>query len=104
MFGIKDILQQAQGLHSKMNALQEELAERVVSGAAGGDMVTVEATCAMEVVSLKIDKDTFASGDQEMIQDLVMAAVNDALKKARDTMQQEMTKLTGGLKIPGVTM
>jgi DNA-binding YbaB/EbfC family protein len=104
VFGFKDLLQQAQGLQSKMAALQEELADRTVMGSAGGDMVKVEASGAQEIVSIQIEKELLASDDPELLQDLIVSAVNDALKKSKDLVSQEMAKLTGGIKIPGLTI
>ncbi len=104
MFGLKDLIQQAQGLQSKMAALQEELAEKVVTGSSGGDMVKVEANGASEILSITIEKELLDPEDPEMLQDLIVAAVNDALKKSRELMAQEMSKLTGGLPIPGLTV
>ncbi len=104
MFGLKDLIQQAQGLQSKMAAIQEELAEKVVTGSSGGDMVKVEANGAQEILSISIEKELLDPADPEMLQDLIVAAVNDALKKSRELMAQEMSKLTGGLPIPGLTV
>ena len=104
MFGLKDLIQQAQGLQSKIAALQEELAEKVVTGSSGGDMVKVEANGASEILSITIEKELLDPEDPEMLQDLIVAAVNDALKKSRELMAQEMSKLTGGLPIPGLTV
>jgi len=104
VFGIniKDLMQQAQGLQAKVTALQEELADKIVTGTAGGGMVKVEATGTQELVSIQIEKELLASDDQELMQDLIVAAVNDALKKSRELMSEEMSKLTGGLRIPGL--
>ena len=104
MFGFKDLIQQAQGLQSKMAALQEELADKVVVGSSGGDMVKVEANGAQEILSITIEKELLDPADPEMLQDLIVAAANDALKKSRELMAQEMSKLTGGLPIPGLTV
>ncbi len=103
VFGMKDLIQQAQGLQTKMTQIQEELAGKIVVGSAGGDMVTVEANGAQEILSVKIEKELLDANDAEFLQDLIAAATNDALRKSRDLMAQEMAKLTGGLKIPGLT-
>ncbi len=102
MFGLKDLIENAQNLQAKVAALQDELADRIVVGTAGGGMVTVEANGAQEIVSIKIEADLFAEEDKEMLEELIVAAVNDALAKARDLVTQEMTKLTGGIKLPGI--
>ena len=102
MFNFKDLFQQAQGLQTKIRELQEELAERTVTGSAGGDMVKVEFTGAQEMVSIKIEKEVLDSGDRELLEGLIVGAVNDALVKVRDMVSGEMTKLTGGIRIPGL--
>jgi len=102
VFGIKDLIQQAQGLQTKVAELQESLGEKTVTGTAGGDMVTVVATGAQEIISVKIEQEVLASGDTELLEDLILSATNDALKKSRDLAAEEMSKLTGGLKIPGL--
>lgn len=103
MFNIKELMQHAQSLQSRIADLQDQLAEMKVTGASGGDMVTVEANGAQEILSLKIEKDLLASEDWDLLEDLIVAAVNDALAKSRELVAQEMTKLTGGIKIPGLT-
>lgn len=101
MFGIKDIMEQAQGLQAKIAAVQEDLADRTVVGSSGGDMVRVTASGIQEIVSVKIERELLASDDHELLEELVKAAVNDALLKSRDLMSLEMSKLTGGLRLPG---
>ena len=103
MFNFKELMQQAQGLQAKITALQEELAEKTVIGSAGGDMVKVEASGTQEIISLQIEEQVISSGDAELLEDLIVAAVNDALKKSKELAAQEMSKLTGGLRIPGLT-
>ncbi len=103
MFGFKDLMEQAQGLQARVAAMQEQLAEQTVVGSAGGDMVKVEANGAQEILSIKIEKEIISAEDTEMMEDLVVAAVNDALRKSKELMTQEMSKLTGGLRIPGLT-
>ncbi|MCP9438792.1 MAG: YbaB/EbfC family nucleoid-associated protein [Nitrospira sp.] len=96
------ILKQAQAMQEQMAKLQEQAASKVASGTAGGGIVTVTANGALQIVSVTIDPELVKSGDVEMLQDLVVAASNDALRKAKDLMEQEMKALTGGLKIPGL--
>jgi hypothetical protein len=96
------MMRQAQMMQKKMSTLQEELKTREVEASAGGGMVTVVATGSQDIVSVKIDKAVVDPADVDMLQDLVLAAVNDALKKAREMQQSEMAALTGGLKIPGL--
>ncbi|GFK95862.1 Nucleoid-associated protein [Fundidesulfovibrio magnetotacticus] len=102
MKGMGDMLRQAQMMQRKMQEIQEDMKKRTVEATAGGGMVTVVATGAQDIVSIAIDKSVVDPADVDMLQDLVLAAVNDALKKARDLQQSEMAGLTGGLKIPGL--
>jgi hypothetical protein len=102
MKGMGDMLRQAQMMQKKMQQMQEDLGKRTVEATAGGGMVAVVATGAQDIVSITIDKAVVDPEDVEMLQDLVLAAVNDALKKARELQQSEMGALTGGLKIPGL--
>ncbi|SKA72817.1 YbaB/EbfC family nucleoid-associated protein [Desulfobaculum bizertense] len=102
MKGMNDLVRQAQMMQRKMSKLQEDLEDRVVEASAGGGMVTVEATCSGSVKSLKIDPAVVDPEDVEMLQDLVLAAVNEAVKKGKETMESEMGKLTGGINIPGM--
>jgi hypothetical protein len=99
---MQDMLRQAQMMQKKMAATQEELKLREVEGTAGGGMVTVRATGGQQIVSVTIDKSVVEAGDVEMLQDLVLAAVSDALKKAKTMLEEEMGKITGGFKIPGM--
>ncbi len=97
-----NIMKQAQALQQQMAKIQEEAASKTVDGTAGGGMVTVTVSGAMQIVSVKIDPEVMKSGDVDMLQDLIMAATNDALRKSRDMMADEMKGLTGGLGIPGL--
>lgn len=97
-------MQQAQQFQQKMGQMQEELALKTVSSTVGGGMVSATVNGKFEVVSLQIEKEAVDSDDPVMLQDLVMAAINDAMKKAREMTKAEMAKLTGGmgLNIPGL--
>jgi DNA-binding YbaB/EbfC family protein len=97
-----DLMRQAQALQERMAKLQEEAGNRTVQGSAGGGMVTVTANGRQEVLSVKLDPEIVKSQDQEMLQDLIVAGVNDALKKAQAMMAEEMKSVTGGLNIPGL--
>ena len=103
MKGMGNMLKQAQKLQSKMLKLQEELAEKTVETTAGGGMVKVVANGKQQLVSLQIEKEVVDPEDVEMLQDLILAAVNDALTKSQEMVSAEMGKLTGGLNIPGLT-
>ena len=100
MFG--DMMRQAQAFQEKLMKLQEEAGRKTVEASAGGGMVTVVANGRQEILSIKIDPEVMKSGDVEMLQDLVIAAVNEALKKAQAMMAEEMKGVTGGLQIPGL--
>ena len=102
MKGITDLMKMAQRAQAQIAKLQEELADRVVEASAGGGMVVVAVNGRQQVVSIKIAPDVVAEKDVEMLQDLVVAAVNEALKKAQEMMTAEMQKITGGLNIPGL--
>ena len=104
--GIGDLMRQAQKLQTQMAKVQEEMAEKTVEGSAGGGMVTVIATGKLEVVSVAIDPEVIDPNDIAMLQDLVVAAVNDGLRKAQEMVSSEMSKLTGGLgiNIPGLNL
>ncbi|UCH01022.1 MAG: YbaB/EbfC family nucleoid-associated protein [Deltaproteobacteria bacterium] len=97
-----NLMKKAQQLQEKMTKLQEELGEKTVETSSGGGMVAVVANGKQEIVSIEIDPEVIDANDIEMLEDLVLAAVNDALYQARQMVSEEMTKLTGGIKIPGI--
>ena len=103
MKGMGNMMKQAQQLQSKMVKLQEELAEKTVESSSGGGMVKVTANGRQQILSIQIEKEVVDPDDVEMLQDLVLAAINDALAKAQEMVSSEMGKLTGGLNIPGLT-
>jgi nucleoid-associated protein EbfC len=94
------ILQQAQQMQGRLQQLQEELQHRVVNGSSGGGMVAVEADGKGQIKKIKIDPSLASQTDMEMLEDLIVVAVNDAQKKATDLAQEEMGKLTGGMNLP----
>ena len=96
------IMKQAQQIQSKMAKLQEDLGDRTVESSSGGGMVTVVANGRQEILSIEIDREVIDPDESEMLQDLIIAAVNDALSRARDMMNEEMGKLTKGMNIPGM--
>ena len=102
MKGMGDMMKQAQKLQARMLKIQEELAEKTVESAAGGGMIKVVANGRQQLVSIRIEKEVVNPEDVEMLQDLVLAAVNDALTKSQEMVAAEMGKLTGGLKLPGL--
>ena len=102
MKGMANMMKQAQKLQSKMMKLQEEMSEKTVETASGGGMVKVVANGKQQIVSIEIEKEVIDPEDVEMLQDLVLAAVNDALAKSQEMVASEMGKLTGGMNIPGL--
>ena len=101
--GMGNMLKQAQKLQSKIFKLQEQLADRTVETTVGGGMVKAVANGKQELMSIKLEPEVVDPDDVQMLEDLIVAAVNDALKKAQEMVTEEMTKLTGGFKIPGIT-
>jgi DNA-binding YbaB/EbfC family protein len=102
---VKDLsgmMKQAQKLQAKMMAMQEEVGNRTVNAQAGGGMVEAVVNGRQELVSLRIDPEVVVAEDVEMLQDLILAALNEALNRSRELMAAEMAKLTGGMKIPGM--
>jgi DNA-binding YbaB/EbfC family protein len=97
-----NLMKQAQDMQRKMAQIQEELRTRVVEGAAGGGMVRAQVNGKMELVAIKIDPEVVDPDDVEMLQDLIIAAVSQANKKAHEMAEQEMAKATGGLSLPGM--
>lgn len=79
------------------------MAERSVIGSSGGDMVKVEANGIQEILSVSIESELIVSEDREVLEDLIVAAVNDALQKSREMAAEEIAKISGGLRIPGLT-
>lgn len=100
MFG--DLMKQAQKMQQEMGRIQEESKKKTVEASAGGGMVTVTANGAMEILSIKIERDVVNPDDIEMLQDLIVAAVNEALRRAQQIVSEDMGKLTGGMNIPGL--
>ena len=104
MKGFGNLVKEAQKLQAQLESLKQEVAKRKVEATAGGGMVTVEANGSQEILSIKIDREVIAPDDPQMLEDLVLAAVNEALRKAREMVASEMSKLAGGLggKLPGL--
>lgn len=96
------LMKQAQEMQSKMAKLQEELAQTEFDVSSGGGMVTVKMNGQQEVLGLSIDQEVFADGDKEMLEDLIVAAINEARQKAADIAKERMSGLTGGMNIPGL--
>ena len=100
--GMGNLLKQAQEMQARMAKIQEELAQKTVEGSAGGGMVLVTVNGQLNVNAVKIDPTVINTEEKEMLEDLILAAVNDGMRKARDLASAEMSKLTGGFKIPGL--
>ena len=102
MGNIQQLLQQAQRMQQQMAQKQAELAEKTVTAQSGGGMVTATVNGAHELLELSIDPDVIDPEDKEMLEDMVVAAVNQAMQQAEEMAQQELGKLTGGMNIPGL--
>ncbi|GAM11299.1 nucleoid-associated protein [Geobacter sp. OR-1] len=100
--GLAHIMKQAQMMQQRMAKLQEDAASKTVEAAAGGGAVTVVVTGKHQIVSLSIKKEAVDPEDVEMLQDLVKAAVNEAMAKVQLEMSEQMSKVTGGINIPGL--
>jgi DNA-binding YbaB/EbfC family protein len=97
-----NLMKQAQQMQQKMLKMQEEMAQRTIEASVGGGMVTVVANGKAEVLRIKIEPQVVDPDDVEMLEDLILAGVNEALRKAQEMVADEMSKLTGGMKIPGL--
>ena len=104
MGNMNEILKKAQQMQVEFGKMQEEVKKKEVEASSGGGAVTVKANGAKQILSIKIDKELIAANDVEMIQDLVTAAVNEALNKAQATVDAESKKITGGMgmNMPGL--
>jgi len=104
MKGFGNLVKEAQKLQAQLETLKAEVGKRKVEASAGGGMVVVEANGNQELVSIKIDREVISPDDSQMLEDLVLAAANEALRKARELVASEMSKIAGGVggKIPGL--
>ncbi len=102
MRNMNDILRQAQVMQNKLAKLQQEMADKTYEAASGGGMVKAVVSGKQELLKLEIDPQAVAGGDVEMLQDLVIAAVNEAMRIARESMEREMNAISGGIKLPGM--
>lgn len=100
--GLGNIMKQAQQMQAKIARVQQELESKEVEATAGGGMVTARVNGKQELLSLTIEKTVVDPEDVEMLQDLVLAAVNEAIKQSQEMIQQEMSKVTGGMNLPGM--
>lgn len=102
--GMDGVLKQAQKIQKRMLEVQEELANRTVEASVGGGMITIVANGQHDLLSVSISPEVVDPDDIEMLEDLIVAAVNEARRKVQEMVTEEMSKLTGGIKIPGLTM
>ncbi|MCP3873202.1 MAG: YbaB/EbfC family nucleoid-associated protein [Desulfobacteraceae bacterium] len=102
MKNMNSMMKQAQKLQKKMMKTQQEMASKTIEASSGGGMVKVVANGAQKIESIVFEKEVVDPEDIEMLQDLILAAVNDALNKSQEMVSSEMSKLTGGLNIPGL--
>lgn len=102
MRNMNDILRQANVMQNKIAKLQQDMGEHTVEASSGGGMVKVVVSCKQELKSLTIDPKALEGGDVEMLQDLVITAVNEGMRVAKATMEREMSAITGGIRLPGI--
>lgn len=100
--GMGNLLKQAQEMQARMAKIQEELGQKTVQGSAGGGMVQVTINGQFNLTALQIEPSVIKPDEKDMLEDLILAAVNDGMRKAREMASAEMAKLTGGFKIPGL--
>ena len=100
--GMAGILKQAQKMQAQLGRIQEEMAERTTEASSGGGMVTVFINGKQEILSVTIDPEVVNPEDVDMLQDLIVAAVNEAIRRSQEMVAEEMKKITGGLSIPGL--
>jgi len=100
---LASLMKQAQQLQGRMKDMQEILRKLKVEGTAGGGMVTVEMNGQQQLLACRIEESLFESHDRELVEDLVVAAVNQAMEKVRQTTAEEMSKITGGMDVPGLS-
>lgn len=100
--GLGNLMKQAQMMQKKMEQMQQELELKEVEASAGGGMVTARVNGKQKLLDLKIEPDVVDANDVEMLQDLIVAAINEAIKKSQEMIQAEMGKVTGGMNIPGL--
>lgn len=103
MKDFQNVLKQAQEMQARLSKLQEELAGKTVEASSGGGMVTVVANGRQEILSVRIEKEVVTPEEVDLLQDLVRAAVNEALSRSREMMAAEMAKITGGMNLPGLS-
>jgi len=100
--GMGNLLKQAQEMQAKISKIQEELGQKSVEGSSGGGMVQVTVNGQFNLLAVKIDPTVVNAAEKEMLEDLILSAVNDGMRKVGDMVSTEMSKVTGGFKLPGL--
>ena len=100
---MRALMKQAQQMQAKMAEIQEQLANKQITGSAGGGMVNVTVNGKGDILAVSIEDELLSVQEKEMLQDLITAATNDGLRRAKELAKQEMQQLTGGLNIPGLS-
>ncbi len=100
--GLGNMMKQAQQIQTKIQAIQEELANKKVEAESGGGMVKVVANGKGEILSIQIEKELMKQDDKDILEDLILVAVNEGLRRSQELNASELSKVTGGLKIPGL--
>ena len=100
--GLGGMVKQAQKIQAQLAKIQEEMAGKTIEASSGGGMVSVVMSGKQELISIKIEREVVNPDDIDMLQDLVLAAVNEGVRKSQEMVTEEMKKLTGGLSIPGL--
>ncbi len=99
---MNEIMRQAQQMQQRMRQVQDELTSRTVTASAGGGMVSATLNGRNELLSIQIDEEVIKPEDRAMLQDLIISAVNEGIRKSRDMAETEMRRITGGINIPGI--
>jgi DNA-binding YbaB/EbfC family protein len=99
---MNEMMRQAQQMQQRMRQVQDELASRTVTASAGGGMVSATLNGRNELLSIQIDEEVIKPEDRAMLQDLIISAVNEGIRKSRDMAETEMRRITGGINIPGI--
>jgi len=100
---LSNIMEQAKTMQEKMAKIQQDLAQKTITGSSGGGMILVTVNGQGDIISISIEKAVIDPNESDMLQDLIVAATNDAIRKSRELSKQEMAQLTGGLNIPGLS-
>uniref|UniRef100_A0A7V6CDF4 Nucleoid-associated protein ENM15_03075 n=1 Tax=Thermodesulfobacterium geofontis TaxID=1295609 RepID=A0A7V6CDF4_9BACT len=100
----QQLVKEMQKIQKKLEETQKQLEEKTVTVQVGGGMVTVTANGKQEIISIEIEKELINPEEKEMLEDLIIAGVNEALKRSKEMVEEELTKITGGLKLPGLNL